>query len=92
MFFKTKGLHGETSCQVFTDGDFVWVHPMRSKSQASEALEAFVKELPSQLAFNNSKEQMCPGTDFMKSVDYNRIDWSLVELYTPWQNKAKDAI
>ena len=39
LFAKEKSLLGNTCAQIFTDGEgFTYVHPMKSKSQAGEAL------------------------------------------------------
>jgi hypothetical protein len=94
MYGSVKSLHGYTCGQVFTDGRFIHFQPLRSKSEAGEALICFTQEVgvPRTLVFDGAKEQVGPNTEFMRCVRKNHIDWRSTEPYSPWQNRAENMI
>jgi hypothetical protein len=94
MFPRVKGLKGSKAAQVFTDGKFVWVLPINSKKFAGEALKELIHEvgIPARLRFDGSKEQVCEGKEFMKTIRKRNIKWRTIEPYSHWQNRAKDQI
>ena len=64
-FFATrkagKSSHGHTCCQLFvTDKGFVYVVPMKSKSEVFQAVKQFAKEIgaPDALIYDTAREQM----------------------------------
>ena len=93
-FFATKkggkSSRGHTCCQLFvTDKGFVYVVPMRTKSEVLHAVKQFAKEIgaPDAIIADAAKEQ--------KSADLRRflqsIGTSLRTLKegTPWSNRAE---
>ena len=94
MFLTHKSIKNETCSQVFTNTSMIWAYPMRSKSQAGEALNAFKQDIgvPKRLIFDGSMEQCMPNTEFMKSIQRDHIEWRNIEPYSHWQNRAEDAI
>ncbi len=95
FFSKTKSLKGNTCCQLFTDGKgFIHSIPMKSKKNAGKALREFIQDfgIPRKIAYDGSKEQCGPGTEFQKTlVKYHIIDHTS-EPHTPNQNRAEDSI
>ena len=66
---KTKSLKGNSCAQIFTDGEgFVWIEPMKSKSEAGESLEKVIQDvsIPNALTFDGSKEKVGENTEFFK--------------------------
>jgi len=93
-FFATKkggkSSRGHTCCQLFvTDKGFVYVVPMRTKSEVLHAVKQFAKEIgaPDAIIADAAKAQ--------KSADLRRflqsIGTSLRTLKegTPWSNRAE---
>ena len=93
-FFATKksgkSTRGNTCCQLFvTDKGFVYVIPMRSKSEVPAALRAFAKAVgaPDAIVCDASGEQ----TSREVKQFLNRIGTALrvLEEGTPWANRAE---
>ena len=70
------------------------VHPITSKAQVGQALETFTDDvgIPAKLIFDGAGEQTGDNTDFQKTIRRLHINWRLTEPYSPWQNRAEDAI
>ena len=87
---RGKSSRGHTCCQLFvTDKGFVYVVPMKRKSEVIQAMKQFAKEIgaPDALIVDMAKEQT---SDEMKNVCRD-IGTSLCALEegTPWANKAE---
>ena len=67
---------------------------MERKLGAGVALGMLCEEagVPNTLIFDNSQEQCGPRTKFMDIVRKQDIQWKATEPYSPWQNRAEDAI
>ena len=95
LFAKNKSLVGNTCAQMFTDGDgFTYVHPMKSKAQAGEALHKVTKDVgvPNTIISDGAAEQTGPKTHFKQVMKKCHIDSRTTEPYSPWQNKAENSI
>eukprot|EP00978_Attheya_sp_CCMP212_P022661 scaffold67994_cov67-Attheya_sp.AAC.2 len=94
MFPDVKSVKGDKAAQVYTNGDFIWVYSMKLKSETGESLQVFSKDvgLPRRLIFDGAAEQMGFDTDFMKRIRWSHVEWKNTEPYTPWQNRAENAI
>eukprot|EP00978_Attheya_sp_CCMP212_P000992 scaffold2061_cov62-Attheya_sp.AAC.1 len=94
MFPDVKSVKGDKAAQVYTNGDFILVYPMKLKSETGESLQVFSKDvgLPRRLIFDGAAEQMGFDTDLMKRIRWSHVEWKNTEPYTPWQNRAEDAI
>ncbi len=79
--------------QIYTnDIAFTRVYPMRLKSQAHETLSAFIHEvgIPSSLHSDDAKELMeGKFKDLCKDL---HIPCTYTEPFSPWQNRAENAI
>ena len=93
-FFATKkggrSSRGHTCCQLFvTDKGFLYVVPMRRKSEVLQALKQFAKEIgaPTSIIADMSGEQM---SHYVRKF-CNDIGTTLqaLEEGTPWSNKAE---
>lgn len=95
LFAKEKSLLGNTCAQMFTDGDgFAYVHPMKSKSQASEALNKVTMDvgIPNCIISDGAREETGDSTNFRQTLKRCHIDYRTTEPYSPWQNKAENII
>ena len=94
MFQTVVSTRGNKAVQVFTNGKYVNVQPMKSKSEAGLALKDFIDEVgvPSKITCDGAKEEVMPGTEFRKTLRWHHIDWAQTEPYTHRQNRAEDCI
>jgi hypothetical protein len=91
MASKDRNCYG----QVFAHKAlFAAIHPMDSKSKAGDVLRVFCQEfgVPDKLTFDGSKEQTNKGTEFMKQVHKNDIDYHVTEPEYHNQNPAEGVI
>ena len=93
-FFATKNSgcssRGHTCCQLFvTDKGFLYVVPMRRKSEVLQALKQFAKEIgtPTSIIADMSGEQM--SHDVRKFCNDIGTTLRALEEGTPWSNKAE---
>ena len=93
-FFATKkggkSSRGHTCCQLFvTDKGFVYVVPMRRKSEVILAIKQFAKEIgaPDAIVADMSGEQM--SDDMRKFCNDIGTTLRALEEGTPWSNKAE---
>lgn len=92
IFSKYTSREGNTCAQVFgTEGGYLAVYPMKSKSEAGSALTTFVQDvgIPNRIHCDNAPEMVEPGTDFMKTVNYYKIKHTTTEAHTPRQNRIE---
>ena len=93
-FFATrkagKSSRGNTRCQLFvTNKGFVYVVPMKSKSEVLQALKQFAKEIgaPDAIISNAAREQK--SKDLRKFLTEIGSTLRVLEKGTQWANKAK---
>ena len=93
-FFATKkggrSSRGHTCCQLFvTDKGFLYVVPMRRKSEVLQALKQFAKEIgaPTSIIADMSGEQM--SHNVQKFCNDIGTTLRALEEGTPWSNKAE---
>ena len=94
-FFATlkggKSSRHNTCCQLFvTEKGFVYVVPMRSKSEVLQAVKQFAKEIgaPEAIVCNASKEQT-EKLDLKRFLHEIGTTLRVLEEGTPWANKAE---
>ena len=94
LFAPVRSLESHTCAELFTNGEMVSVLPMHTKAEAGHALDLFIDDVgvPETLIFDNAAEQTGHTSDFMKNVRRNHINYRNTEPYSPWQNRAEDAI
>ena len=71
LFAKEKYIIGTTCAQIFTDGEgFVYVQPVRYKSQAGEDLNVITRdiEVPNTLISYNAGGHMVQQTELHKYI------------------------
>ena len=93
-FFATKkggqSSRGHTCCQLFiTDKGFIYVVPMKRKSEVLLAIKQFVKEIgaPDSFVADMSGEQM--SSEVKKLCNDIGTSLRALEEGTPWSNKAE---
>ncbi|MEL6803326.1 MAG: hypothetical protein AAFO91_05990, partial [Bacteroidota bacterium] len=94
FFAKVKSLRGNTCAQLFAAQDFIWIHPMKSKSSAGEALQAFIEAIgiPAVLIVDGAAEQVGTKSTFAKTARHYHCNLRQTEAYSQWQNKAEAAV
>ena len=93
-FFATKkagkSTRGHTCAQLFvTDKGFVYIVPMKSKSEIPKALKEFTKAIgaPDAIICDHSKEQTSKEVrTFLRTIG---TSLRVLERGTPWSNKAE---
>ena len=93
LFFKTKTVDMFSCAQLFGNrAKFCKIYPLLSKSDAHEALSAFVHDIgiPGELHSDGAKE-IAQGK-FRKMMSKFGIFHSMTEPYSPWENYAEDCI
>lgn len=93
-FFATKkggrSSRGHTCCQLFvTDKGFVYVIPMRAKSDVMQAVKQFAKEVgaPDAIICDAAREQI--KLELRKFLNEIGTVMRVLEENTPWANKAE---
>ena len=93
-FFATKkggqSSRGHTCCQLFvTDKGFLYIIPMRRKSEVLQVIKQFAKEIgaPTLIIADMSGEQM--SHDIRKFCNDIGTTLRALEEGTPWSNKAE---
>ena len=87
---KGKSSRGHVCCQLFvTDKGFVYVVPMKSKSEVLQAVKQFAKEVgaPDAIISDAAREQK--STDLKKFCQSVGTSLRILEEGTPWSNKAE---
>ena len=95
LFSQDKSVVGNKCAQMFTDGEgFAYVHPMRSKSEAGEALQRVAMDVgvPNTIINDGAPEETGLNTKFMEIVKRFHIDSRTTEPYSPWQSRAEKTI
>ena len=95
LFAKCKSVVGNTCAQMFTDGNsFAYVHPMKTKASAGEALQKITKDVgvPNTLISDGAREQTGDATKFKEVTKKLYIDTRTIEPFSPWQNQAENVI
>ena len=93
-FFATskggKSSRGHTCVQLFvTDKGFIYVVPMKKKSEVLQAVKQFVKEIgaPDAIICDVAREQI--SSDMKRFCNGIGATLKALEEGTPWANKAK---
>jgi hypothetical protein len=98
VFFKDKGLGGETCAQLTTNGKgYGRFWPMKSKRLASHGLVNLIQEdgIPEKLITDNSKEQgaaAAGNTEWEKVVSRYHINRTFTQPFSWWQNRAESEV
>ena len=77
------------------DGEvFVYVHPIRSKSQSGESLNGVTRNIGvlNTLIPDNVGEQTGTQTDLQECIRLCHIDGRTMEPHSPWQKRTKGVI
>ena len=87
---KGKSSRGNVCCQLFvTDKGFVYVVPMKAKSEVLQAVKQFAKEIgaPEAIISDAAREQK--SSDLKKFCLSIGTSLRILEKGTPWSNKAE---
>ena len=84
LFSKQKSIIGNTCARIFTDGKgFTYVHPMKSKDQAGEALHKVTIDVgvPNTMISDGDREQTGDNTYFKevtKKLSYRHKNYRTI--------------
>jgi len=95
FFSKSVSVNGNKCAQLYTDGnEMVIIYPIKSKAMAGSTLTEFAQDvgIPNELTMDGASEQTGMNTDMMKEIRRLKIRWHKTEPYSPWQNRAENAI
>ena len=89
---SVTSLDGNNYAQVFTNGKYTVVYPMKSRREAGSKLQAFVEDvgIPNQLMADLAGEQTGQGTEFQDVVRHNRIRMRWSKQGRPTQNSLAE--
>ena len=93
LFFGNKSIQGNSCAQIYVNrAGYTKIYPLASKSNAHESLTAFIHEvgIPGSLHSDDAKE-LVSGVMLQKMRKYE-IFHTMSEPYSPWQNRAENAI
>ena len=67
-------------------GGFTYVHPMKSKAQAGEALHKVTIDIgvPNTMISDGAREQTGDNTHFKEVIKRCHIDTRTIKPYSPW--------
>ena len=93
-FFATKkgkkSSRGNTYCQLFvTDKDFICAIPMKSKSEALQAVKQFAKEIGAPEAFITDAAREETSSKLKQFCNNIGTALRVLEEGTPWMNRAE---
>ena len=81
LFPKFISLNKNTCGQLFTDTEFIILHPSKSKAEAGNFLNKFIDDIgiPMNMWFDNAAEFLGEGTEFMKIIKKHSINWNVTK-------------
>ena len=79
LFPKFGSLNRNTCAQLFTDTEFISLHPSKSKVEAGNCLNIFINdtEILMNTHFDNAEEFLGEGTETMNIIKKHSIDWNV---------------
>ena len=94
LFPKFSSLNGNSYAQLFTDTEFISLHPSKSKAEAANGLNEFIDDIriPMNMRFDHAVEFLGEVTEFMESINKDYINWNVTKPYSHWQNRAEYGI
>ena len=87
LFAKYKSIVGNTCAQIFIDGGFVQIIPMRSKSEAGTTLYRINWDVgvANKIFMDNTPEQNGYNTEMKRVARPKRMEVRTTEPYSPWK-------
>ena len=94
LFGGVKPLMSNTRAQLFIDVKYIYIHPMKSKKEASYGLQNFTeyRSIPAVILRNIYGEQTSHNTEFMKLIKKYCIGDRTDEKYFPRKNVSDNPI
>ena len=85
LFAKDKTIVGNTFSQIFTNGGFVQIVPMRSKSEAGTTLERINKDVgvANEIFMDNAPDQTGYNTEMHRVTRLARMEVRTTDPYSP---------
>ena len=86
LFSKDKSIVGNTCSQIFTDGEFVQIIPMRYKSEAGTTLDGRNRDVgvTNEIFIDNAPEKTGYNTEMQRVARLTRMEVRNIEPYSPW--------
>ena len=94
LFAKDKYIVGYTCVQIFTDGSFVKIIPMRSKSEAGTSLDRINRDVgvSNEIFMVNAPKKTCYNTEMKRVARLERMESRTTDSYSPWEKKSGSVI
>ena len=94
LFPKFRSLNGNICAQLFTDTEFISLHPSKSKTEAVNCFNEYIDDIgiPMNMRFDHAAEFLGAGTEFMNSIKKHSINWNVTEPFSHWKNCVEDGI
>ena len=86
LFAKEKSIVGNACFQTFTDGEFVKIFPMRSKSEAGTTLDRINQDVgvANEIFMDNAPDQTGYNTEMQRVARMAGMEVRTTEPYYPW--------
>ena len=83
LFAKGKSIAGNTCAQIFTDGEFVQIIPMRSKSEAGTTLDRINRDVGAakEIFMDNEPKQNGYNTEMQRVARLARMEVQTTDTY-----------
>ena len=84
LFPKCRSLNGNTHEQLFTDTEFISLHPSKSKAEDRNFINEFIDDIiiPINIRFHHASNLLGKGTKFMNSINSHCINFNVTEPYS----------
>ena len=84
LFPKFRSLNGNICAQIFTDTEFISLHPSKSKAEYRNFINEFIDDIiiPINMRFHHASNLLGKGTKFMNSINSHCINFNVTEPYS----------
>ena len=87
---KVTSLRGNKKFQLFSNrGNYAKLYPMKTESQASDALNTFLHEVGVPVELHTDGAKTMTEGEWSKTCRKHKIHMTRTEPYSPWQNPAE---
>ena len=75
---------------IFTDTEFISLHPSKSKTDVGYCINEFIDDtiIQMNMRFDHAAEFLGERNEFMKIINEHSINWNINEPYSRWKNRA----
>ena len=94
LFPKFRSLNKNTCAQLFTNTEFIILHPSKSNAGAGNCLREIIDDIgiTINMRFDNAVDFLREGTELMNSIKKHYINWNVTKPYIQYHNRVEDGI